>query len=173
MDCPLLTENQWEDAARRLGNTVRKEGSDLIACATDVGVAAVHAIQAATVATMASAKVTKTIAEVSQLVHERCGLLGLPYQKLMTGLNHLPFCQACALSKATRKARNKGKRSVPKLPFEKVHVDIAGPFAESETGYKYAISFTCGLTQYTHVYFLRKKSEALGALLNYISDTWL
>ena len=64
-----MSENQWADAARRLGKTVRKEGSDLIACATAVGEAAVHAIQDATVATMASAKVTKTIAEVSQLVH--------------------------------------------------------------------------------------------------------
>jgi hypothetical protein len=91
----------------------------------------------------------------------------------MTGLNHLPFCQACALSKATRKARNKGQRSIPKLPFEKVHVDIAGQFIESESGYKYAISFTCELIQYTHVYFLRKKSEALGAPLNYMSDTWI
>jgi hypothetical protein len=138
-----------------------------------MGAAAVNAVRAATVATMASAGASKTIAEVSQLVHERCGHLGLPYQKLMTGLNHLPFCKACALSKAIRKARNKGQRTVPKLPFEKVHVDIAGPFVESDSGYKYAISFTCGLTQYTHVYFLRKKSEALGALLNYISDTWI
>ena len=79
MECPLVTENQWEDAARRLGKTVRKEGSDLIACATAVGVAAVHAIQAATVATMASVKVTKSIAEVSQLVHEGdVGTLGFP-----------------------------------------------------------------------------------------------
>ena len=156
----------WKDSQKR-------KGGDLIACATAMGVAAVNAVRAATVATMASAGASKTIAEVSQLVHERCGHLGLPYQKLMTGLNHLPFCKACALSKAVRKARNKGRRTVPKLPFEKVHVDIAGPFVESDSGYKYAISFTCGLTQYTHVYFLRRKSEALGALLNYISDTWI
>jgi len=133
LDCPLVTNDQWMNAARVYGKTARREGGDLIACATAMGVAAVNAVRAATVATMASAGASKTIADVSQLVHERCGHLGLPYQKLMTGLSHLPFCKACALSKAVRKARNKGQRTVPKLPFEKVHVDIAGPFVESDS----------------------------------------
>ena len=124
-------------------------------------------------ATLASDEVTKSIGSVAKLIHERFGHLGLAHQKILTKLNYLPFCKECATSKATRKKQNRGNRQTPDDPFHTVHVDIAGPFVESDTGYKYAISFTCGKTQYTHVYFLRAKSEALGALMNYVSDTWI
>ena len=65
LDCPLVTNDQWMNAARVYGKSVRREGGDLVACATAMGVAAGNAVSAATVATMASAKASKTIAEVS------------------------------------------------------------------------------------------------------------
>jgi hypothetical protein len=74
---------------------------------------------------------------------------------------------------------NKISRAVPKQrdfattinqKGELISSDIVGPFPPSPEGHKYAISFVDEFTRFSHVYFMKQKSEAVDALKSLIAD---
>ena len=81
-------------------------------------------------------------------------------------------CEACAKT-------NNVSRSIPKIRDFSTNVsqkgqllttDILGPFPPSPEGYRYAISFVDEFTRFSHVYFLKRKSEAPNALTLLIAE---
>ena len=82
-----------------------------------------------------------------------------------------PHCSDCILGKMTKTT---SKKSDPraKSPIEFVHSDLCGgidPVAKD--GYKYAISFTDDYSSSIFIYFLKQKSDAAKALVQFIADS--
>ena len=75
--------------------------------------------------------------------------------------NHVNGCLLCKLRK-TDKLQGKiptRRYAISVRPFQRVHMDLAGPFQETEgTGYKYILTAKCPLTQWVEVIPLRSKS---------------
>ena len=79
-------------------------------------------------------------------------------------------CESCAYGKITRtpSPKNEPKRASKKL--ELVHSDICGPMSESSHGgQRYFITFIDDFSRMTHIYFLKQKSECLGAFQLFVS----
>jgi transposase InsO family protein len=49
-----------------------------------------------------------------------------------------------------------------------IHIDLAGPMPPTISGYKYVQSFIDGRTRLKYIYLLKKKSDAGGALRDFI-----
>jgi hypothetical protein len=106
------------------------------------------------------------------------------------------FCESCAFSKAhrtnssktpgsdhkksrsesssTSKSAEKPKlvlgSSIPNRVFQKFVVDVKGPMPQGINGAKYALIFTCYVSRYRFVYFLKTKDEAISAMTKFISE---
>jgi hypothetical protein len=131
------------------------------------------AMEAATAATHCTHAVVETMGKVSALLHQRFAHLGEKHQRLISKCSWIPYCMECATGKAAKTKQNRGSRTKPLVPFHTIHMDIAGPFKHSEDGYRWAISFTCGYSNWTHVYFMERKSDALEMFALYVEDTWI
>ena len=70
-------------------------------------------------------------------------------------------CDVCRLSKPTRRPVGKTREhpSVIETPFERVWTDIKGPVTPDFEGNRYICTFTCEVTRWTCVYFMKSKSE--------------
>jgi hypothetical protein len=81
-------------------------------------------------------------------------------------------CESCLRT-------NKTAKPIPKIrdfttevtqKGELISSDIMGPFPPSPEGHRYAISFVDEFTRFSHVYFLKQKSEAVDALHSLVID---
>jgi hypothetical protein len=129
--------------------------------------------EAAIAATTCTHAVVETMGKFSSLLHQRFAHLGEKHQRLISKCSWIPYCMEFATGKVAKTKQNRGSRSKPLVPFHTVHMDIAGPFKHSEDGYRWAISFTCGYSNWTHVYFVEHKSGALEMFALYVEDTWV
>jgi hypothetical protein len=106
------------------------------------------------------------------------------------------FCESCAFSKAHRtnssktpgsdhkKSRSESSStsgsaekpklalgsSIPNRVFQKFVVDVKGPLPPDFKGHKYALIFTCYVSRYRFVYFLKTKDEAILAMRQFIME---
>ena len=110
-----------------------------------------------------------------QLWHARFGHLNLKYMQQMasnelaTGIrlnnmssNETLDCEACTLGKMHRSSFPKQSKHRATKILELVHSDLCGPMQVNSTGgSRYLLTFTDDYSRYTHVYFLKRKSEVL------------
>ena len=114
-------------------------------------------------------------------MHRRLAHFNLDYVKAacdregsgvtVTGHTKNCNCDACREAKQTRAAIPKGREtpSTATRPFQHIYSDVKGKIATADFwGRRYFITFTCELTRYTCVYFMRKKSEAKSKFLDYL-----
>jgi len=110
-----------------------------------------------------------------ELWHRRLGHLGRDNMKLLFKLTKdAPniekednFCEPCILGKNTRTiSRQTAERS--SQPLQLVHSDLSGKFTTpSIGGSNYYITFVDDYSRFTSIYFLKNKSDALGAFIKY------
>jgi hypothetical protein len=79
------------------------------------------------------------------------------------------ICEACLLGKMAQRLFSKESGLSPKTHhLELIHMDVCGPMpTQSHKGYQYFVMFTDDTTRYTHVYFIRTKSEVFTAFQEY------
>ena len=79
-------------------------------------------------------------------------------------------CAICALAKSKQRNHPNVARIEVTQPLELVHTDLSVPIGPaSGAGNSYVAKFT-DHTRLKSVYFLSKKNEAIGALINYTQD---
>lgn len=77
-------------------------------------------------------------------------------------------CEICMTSKTVQRFQRKLPSVRSAIPFERIHSDLCGPFpVESSSGKRYFIIFVDDCTRYTTTVFLRYKSDAHQAWLDY------
>ena len=74
----------------------------------------------------------------------------------------IPVCQVCETAKAHRRSVPKSREHEPDTvkPFERVWTDLKGKVDKDFWGNQYIITFTCEVTRWTLVGFIKKKSDA-------------
>ena len=115
------------------------------------------------------------------LMHRRLAHFNLDYVKAacdregsgvtVTGHTKNCNCDACREAKQTRASIPKVREtpSTATRPFQHIYSDVKGKIATADFwGRRYFITFTCEVTRYTCVYFMRKKSEAKTKFLDYL-----
>ena len=90
-----------------------------------------------------------------------------------TPADHKIFCESCIYAKATRKSVPDIREGNRAVEFGgEVHSDLWGKFPiESKSGKLYYVTFINDKTQFTHLYFLRKKDETFDAYKKY--EAWV
>ena len=79
-------------------------------------------------------------------------------------------CSTCVVSKQTV-TRNHEADERATEPMEFVHTDLNGPVSPvAKDGFRYAINFVDDYSGVSYVYFLKQKSDAVGALHKVMSD---
>ena len=78
----------------------------------------------------------------------------------------------------TRREPKQTRASIPKVretpstatrPFQHIYSDVKGKIATADFwGRRYFITFTCEVTRYTCVYYMKRKSEARSKFLDYL-----
>ena len=89
----------------------------------------------------------------------------------VTGHTTTCSCDACREAKQTRASIPKVREtpSTATRPFQHIYSDVKGKIATADFwGRRYFITFTCEVTRYTCVYFMRKKSEARSKFLLFL-----
>ena len=77
----------------------------------------------------------------------------------------------CALKENSQNSRNRKCDPKASEPLHLVHTDLAGPIEPtSQSGHKYAISFTDDFSGAVSVYFLKHKCEATMATEKFLAD---
>ncbi|MEN9639538.1 MAG: hypothetical protein RLZZ262_1406, partial [Bacteroidota bacterium] len=117
--------------------------------------------------------------------HQRLGHSSEKYFRLLTdryseGIqvakesDQAKVCEPCIMAKLTRGSfvhRDHNLRSTK--PLQLLFSDIKGPLPPAfRSGSKYFITFIDDYTRYSVVYFLKRKSEAIGKLKEYVADVW-
>jgi hypothetical protein len=77
-------------------------------------------------------------------------------------------CHTCLLQKASRRPFKGSLVKRASVISDVIHTDLAGPMPPTISGYKYVQSFTDGCTRLKYIYLLKKKSDAGGALRDFI-----
>ena len=82
------------------------------------------------------------------------------------------FCEPCEYAKATRRPMLKAQEGGRAGKFGvEVHMDLSGPIpVETKGGQRYYVSFVDDATSFTHLYFLRAKSDVFYAYRKY--EAW-
>ncbi len=91
---------------------------------------------------------------------------------LVTVTEHVNSCKACA----RRKARNAVAAApiqgydIPRMPWDRVHMDLTGPLTESKQGNKYILVIKDALTRYVEAVPIKNKSaeEVVNAFITVI-----
>ena len=79
-------------------------------------------------------------------------------------------CEPCALGKMHRLSFPKQSQYRADKILEMIHTDVCGPMhVEAMGGSRYMLTFTDDYSRYTIVYFLKKKSEVLCKLKEYVN----
>ena len=83
---------------------------------------------------------------------------------------HVKLCEPCTLGKM-KKLPFKHKKRRADMPFRIIHSDVGGPVTPSDRhGYKYWITFIDDHSRYPWIYFMKKKSEAVGIYRQWKAD---
>jgi len=93
--------------------------------------------------------------------------------RFVTGIRLEPFfCESCVYAKATQKPILKTHKSEHAMKFgDEVYSNLWGPASiKTKGGRRYYITFTDDMSQLTHLYLLRLKSEAFEAYKQY--EAW-
>jgi transposase InsO family protein len=77
-------------------------------------------------------------------------------------------CHTCLLQKALRRPFKGYLVKRASVIGNVIHIDIAGSMLPTISGYKYVQSFIDGRTRLKYIYLLKKKSDAGGALRDFI-----
>jgi GAG-pre-integrase domain/Integrase core domain len=77
-------------------------------------------------------------------------------------------CHTCLLQKASRRPFKGSLVRRASVIGDVIHTDLAGPMPPTISGYKYVQSFIDGRTRLNCIYMLKKKSDAGGALRDFI-----
>jgi transposase InsO family protein len=77
-------------------------------------------------------------------------------------------CQTCLLQKASRRPFKDSLVKRASVIGDVIHTAIAGPMPPTISGYKYVQSFIDGRNRLKYIYLLKKKSDAGGALRDFI-----
>ena len=80
----------------------------------------------------------------------------------------LPFCNSCAVSKASRQPSGRGETDRSSAPFSHVGCDIWCNPTASIHNYYYVLGFTCYGTRWVCGYLMRTKDEAPSHLRSYL-----
>jgi transposase InsO family protein len=79
-------------------------------------------------------------------------------------------CKVCALTRKTNAPFPKESQHRERAPGRTLHVDLCGPMeVESIQGMKYVMPVTDDYCRFTVAYFMAKKSDAIGHLMNAVS----
>ena len=121
-----------------------------------------------------------------QIWHARFGHLNAKYvhhlasKQLVEGIslndktllpnNEVLDCEACTLAKMHRSSFPKQSQHRATRILELIHSDLCGPMqVDSIGGSRYMLTFTDDYSRYTHVYFLKKKSEVLEKFKEFVT----
>ena len=113
-----------------------------------------------------------------QLWHERLGHASKETIRLMkknsvNGLEFVDgneFCTGCALSKVTKESFKSSKKEKAGKPGKLVYMDLCSCSpAISINGSKYVIVFKYDFSSYTHVFFMKNKSQSAYYIREYIA----
>jgi GAG-pre-integrase domain len=77
-------------------------------------------------------------------------------------------CHTCLLKKASRRPFKGSLFKRASVIGDVIHTDHAGPMPPTISGFKYVQSFIDGRTRLKYIYLLKKKSDAGGALRDFI-----
>jgi GAG-pre-integrase domain len=133
----------------------------------------------ATAASSPSKSLASLSKDMQMIWHARLGHVGFEtvsraaYTGAITGIDLTAHtkncnCHTCLLQKASRRPF---KVSLVKRAFViggVIHTDLSGPMPPTISGYKYVQSFIDGRTRLKYIYLLKKKSDAGGALRDFI-----
>ena len=79
-------------------------------------------------------------------------------------------CEACTQGKMHRSSFPKQSQHRATKILELIHSDLCGPMQVNSTGgSRYMLTFTDDYSRYTHVYFLKKKSEVLQKFKDFVA----
>ena len=118
---------------------------------------------------------------VQQLWHARLGHINQKYMQdiiskdLASGLSFKTTskaldCEACTQGKMHRSSFPKQSNHRAKKVLELVHSDLCGPMqVDSKGGSRYLLTFIDDYSRYTHVCFLKKKSEVLQKFKEFVA----
>lgn len=96
-------------------------------------------------------------------VKDVLSLCNIPYQSKSV----FEFCNPCCMGKA-RRLYAPPSTNVYSKPFELVYSDLWGPAATlSSNGYSFYITFVDANTCFTWIYFLKRKSDAMAAFIQF------
>ena len=116
-----------------------------------------------------------------QLWHARLGHLNHKYvqqvasDELATGIKlkssiETPDCEACTLGKMHRSSFPKKSQHRATKILELIHSDLCGPMqVNSSGGSRYMLTLTDDFSRFTHVYFLKKKSDVLEKFKEFVT----
>ena len=118
--------------------------------------------------------------KLAELLHRRLGhashRMTRETNKVVRGLNYPSsqprFCPCCISGNSTTPTMPTSRDEHATAKFQRVHTDLIGKMqVRSINGqYAYAIAFTDEYTRFTHIYFMKKKSEAVDKLQEYITN---
>ena len=133
--------------------------------------AAEIAMKAATKADAAAKDARQVMKDYATLMHENLCHASKTY--LMTfGFRSCDIedCEECMKGKIAAANQSRKPRTKPPYNFHTIHVDLAGPLPKSKEGYRYIVGITCGRSDYTQTYAVKRKSDAVLALKRFIIE---
>lgn len=87
--------------------------------------------------------------------------------KSISSNSFFELCKSCSIGKSHR-IHSPHSTTPHHAPFELIHTDLWGPSpAPSSGGYLYYIAFVDACTRYTWIFFLKRKSDALQAFIQF------
>jgi transposase InsO family protein len=116
---------------------------------------------------------------MQMLWHARLGHVGFETVRLaahtgvITGIDLTAHaknynCLTCLLKKASRRPLKGSLVKRASAISDVIHTNLAGPMLSTSSGYKYVQSFIDGRIRLKYIYLLKKKSDAGGALRDFI-----
>jgi GAG-pre-integrase domain len=133
----------------------------------------------ATAASSPSRSLSPLSKDMKMLWHARLGHVGLEtvtraaHTGATTGIDLTAHtkncnCHTCLLQKASRRPFKGSLVKRASVIGDIIHTDFAGPKPPTISGYKYVQSFIDGRTRLKYIYLLKTKSDAGGALRDFI-----
>jgi len=87
--------------------------------------------------------------------------------------SYVHVCETCRSVKATRNHIPSQREGEPvrviNKPFQRVWSDVKGELPKDLWGNRYMVSFTCEVTRWSHIYFMKHKSEVKEKLKLFLS----
>ena len=83
-----------------------------------------------------------------------------------------PICESCVMGKQHRNSLPKAATTQATEAYQTIRSDVCGPMpVESVAGSHYFVTFIDDFSRYTHVYFIKQKSEILQKFKEFVTLT--